>query len=208
MLFSAMRTYAALRFRDTSNQVVADNDWKTYINDAYGDMLSRCTWFPWNEASSQLTVTASTREIALPADVWQVTAVWDTINFYPLVPLEGRDQVFSEYPQQNEVGSAMHYRIFNNKLQVYPMPSVNTPYVVEYISRPADLVADGDSPVFPDTYHTTVVEGAVALAYRDDGNLQMAGAFEAAYEAQVAKFLVDLMQPRNSRYYEPVDNAL
>lgn len=206
MQFSDIRTYAALRFRDTGLVIVDDAAWKTYVNDVYDDMLSRCTWFPWNEASSTLSVTAGTRSVALPTDVWQITAVWDTVNFLPLVPLEGRSQVFQLYPQQTEIGVAQHYRLFDNKLEVYPLPQGTTPYVVEYILRPAALVADSDLPVFPSQYHGTLAAGAVAMAYRDDGNLQMAGAYDQEYEDEVKRMLVDLMQPRTERYYEPVDD--
>lgn len=206
MQFSAIRTYAALRFRDTGLVIVADNDWKTYVNDAYSDMISRCTWFPWNENSSTLTVPSNTRSVALPQDVWEVLSVWDSVNFVPLVPLEGRGQAYQMYPQQNEVGIPQNYRIFDNLLEVYPLPQANTPYVVEYIKRPAEMVADADVPVFPVQYHSTIAVGAVALAYRDDGNLQMAGAFTDEYEGEVKRMVADLMQPRQERYYQPTDD--
>lgn len=208
MQFSVLRAYAATRFRDVGNVVVSDADWKNYINDVYEDMLSRCTWFPWNEAKQDLTILASTRGIALPTDAWHVLAVWDKTNQFPLVPLEGRDQVYNEYPQQTEVGQAMHYHVRNNQLEVYPMPQTDTIYTVETIKRPVDLAADADLPVFPPQYHTTLVEGAVSLAYRDDGNLQMAAQFEAAYEEEVKRMVLDLMQPRQGRYYEPVDTFM
>lgn len=208
MQFSALRTFAATRFRDTGLVIVDDAAWKNYVNDAYQDMLSRCTWFPWNEAKSTLSYTPSLREQALPLDAWQVLAVWDSTNFMPLVPLEGRIQVYQLYPQQTEIGLAQHYRIFNNKLQLYPLPQATTAIVVEYVQRPADLVADGDLPVFPSIYHGAIVAGAVSLAYRDDGNLQMAGAFQSEYEDEVKRFTTDMMQPRNERYYQPVDDMI
>lgn len=206
MQFSAIRTYSALRFRDTGLTIVSDTDWKTYVNDAYDDMISRCTWFPWNEASSTLTVNAGSRSVALPTDVWEVLSVWDSVNFIPLVPLEGRGQAYQLYPQQNETGIPQNYRIFNNLLDVYPLPTANIPYVVEYIKRPAEMVADADVPVFPVQYHSTIAVGAVALAYRDDGNLQMAGAFTTEYEDEVKRMVADLLQPRQERYYQPVDD--
>ena len=206
MQFSVLRSYAATRFRDTGNVVVLDTDWKNYINDVYGDVLSRCTYFPWNEGTVTLTFAPSTRAQPLPLDVWQVTAVWDQTNQFPLVPLEGRNQVYQEYPQQTEVGIAQHYRIFNKNLQIYPLPAAQTLYTVEHTVRPTDLVADADLPVFPAPYHEMLVDGAVALAYRDDGNLQMSAAYQSDYEEQVKRLLVDLMQPRNDRFYEPTDS--
>lgn len=208
MQFSDIRTYAALRFRDTGLVIVSDTDWKSYVNDVYDDMLTRCTWFPWNEASSTLTVTAASRSVNLPTDVWQILAVWDTVNFLPLTPLEGRVQVYQLYPQQTEIGVAQNYRVFDNKLEVYPLPQNDTPYIVEYVKRPAALAADSDVPVFPAQYHGTIAAGAVAMAYRDDGNLQMAGAFDQEYEDEVKRMLVDLMQPRQERYYQPTDDML
>lgn len=206
MQFSAIRTYSALRFRDAANVVVADTDWKTYVNDAYQDMLSRCTWFPWNEGSSTITVNSGVRSAVLPLDVWQILSVWDSVNFMPLVPLEGRDEVYQIYPTQTEIGVPQHYRMFGRSLQVFPLPQSNIPYIIEYVQRPADLAADSDLPVFPAMYHSNLVSKAVALAYRDDGNLQMAGAYEEEYESSVKLMVVDLMQPRNGRYYEPTDD--
>lgn len=206
MQFSAIRQYAALRFRDASNVVVSDANWITYVNDAYQDMLARCTWFPWNEASSTVTVNAGTRSTALPADVWQILSVWDSVNFMPLVPLEGRGQVYQIYPTQTEIGVPQHYRMFGRVLQVFPLPQSNVPYTVEYVLRPSDMVADADLPVFPPQYHSCLVSKAVALAYRDDGNLQMAGAYESEYEDSVKMMFVDMMQPRNERYYEVTDD--
>lgn len=208
MQFSVMRTYAATRFRDTNNIIVADADWKNYINDRYEDMLSRCTWFPWNETQSTLSFGASVSSQPLPTDVWQLLAVWDSTNQFPMVPLEGRDQYLNEYPQQTEVGFAMHWRVFDGSLFVYPMPSSTTVYRIDYVKRPADLVADADVPVFPSQYHATIVKGALALAYTDDGNLQMAEAHQAQYETEVKNMVMDLMQPRQSRFHEPIDTFL
>lgn len=208
MQFSAIRTYAASRFRDPTNVIVADTDWKNYVNSAYGDMLSRCTWFPWNEATTSLSFGIGVRSVSLPLDAWQVLSAWNATDFMPLVPLEGRTTPYQLYPQQNETGPPQHYRVFNKNLQVYPLPTAVTSVTVEYVLRPADMVADADLPVFPDQYHDTIVAGAVAMAYQDDGNLQMAQSFQSDYEDGVKRMLVDLMQPRTERYYEPVDDMI
>ncbi len=209
MQFSAIRTYAAARFRDTNNIVVLDTgpgpNWKDYVNDTYNDALSRCTYFPWSEASTVVQVPANTRGVALPTDVWQVEAAWDQDNQFPLVALEGRQQVYNEYPQQTEVGQAMHYRVWSNQFEVYPMPQTTTNYKLEYILRPPELVNDTDVPVFPVQYHRMLADGATALAYVDDGNLQQAQVYQTRYEARVEKMLEDIMQPRQDRYYEIVD---
>lgn len=205
MQFSVIRTYCATRFRDTNNVVVADADWKNYVNTAYHDVLAHCTFFPWSETSSVVQIAANTRGVALPLDVWQIEAAWDQDNQFPLVALEGRQQVYMEYPQQTEVGQAMHYHVFNNQFNVYPMPAQLTNYKLEYIQRPADLNADADLPVFPVQYHDMLVDGAVALAYVDDGNLQQAQVYQTRFEQRRQQLVNDLMQPRQDRYYEIVD---
>jgi hypothetical protein len=219
MNFAALRAYAATRFRDPNNVVVSDADWKFYINDAYNDMVTQCPWFPFNNATANLTIAGNaaapadpdsiTRSSALPTDAWQVTAVWDKTNQFPLVPLEGRGaNLYNEYPQQIEIGQAMHYRIFGNQLQVYPAPQSTTIYRVEYILRPPDMAADGDLPLFPEQYHTTIVAGALALAYTDDGNPQMAQQYNADFENEVKQFKADMAQPQQDRYWEIVDTFL
>lgn len=208
MQFSVIRTYCATRFRDTSNQIVSDNDWKLYVNTAYGDALIAMPFFPWNEASTTLQILANARSVNLPTDVWKVTAVYDSTDQFPMVPLEGRDQVYNEYPQQTEVGQPMHYRIFGGQLQVYPLPQSNTNFIVEYSVQPADLVADADIPAFPSQWHDILVSGAVALAYRDDGNPQMAEQYEKEANDMTMKLINDVMQPRQGRFYEPIDTFL
>lgn len=205
MQFSVIRTYAAARFRDPTNVIVSDADWKNYVNTAYGDVLMRFPYAPWNEASTTVTVNAGSRSATLPVNVFQVTAVYDQTNGFPMVPMEGRAQVFNEYPQQTETGQAMHYRIFGNTLQVYPLPQTNTTYVVEYLVQPAELVNDTDLPAFPEIWHDILVSGAVALAYRDDGNPAMADKYEVEAEDMTKALIQWMAQPRQDRYYEIVD---
>lgn len=208
MQFSVIRTYAASRFRDVGLVVVADADWKNYVNSVYGNVLMTLPYAPWNEQSTTLTFAPSTRSMALPTDAWRVTAVWDQTNQFPLVPLEGRMQVFNEYPQQTEIGMAMHYRVFDNLLEVYPLPQSSTIYVVEYFKMPADMAADADLPVFPEQYHDMLVAGAVAMAYRDDGNAQAASGYEAEYQSMLKALQLEMGQPRQDRFYEITDTLI
>jgi hypothetical protein len=207
MQFSAIRTYAATRFRDPSNIIVTDTQWKDYVNTAYGDVLTRLPYAPWNEASATVALSAASRTGALPTDVFKVTAVYDATDQFPLVPLEGRNQVFQEYPQQTETGQPMHYRLLGGNILVYPIPEAATNLTVEYLKMPADMSADADVPAFPSQWHDALVSGAVALAYRDDGNMQMAAEYEKESQGMIASLIQDSMQPRQDRYYEIVDTA-
>lgn len=207
MQFSAIRTYCATRFRDTGNVIVTDVQWKDYVNTAYGDANMRVPYAPWNEVSATVSVTAATRTGALPTNVFKVLAVYDATDQIPLVPLEGRTQVFSEYPSQDETGQPMHYRLLGGNILLYPIPTATTSLTVEYLKLPADLSADADVPAFPEAYHDILVSGAVALAYRDDGNLPMAQAYEKEAKEMIAAMIQDAMQPRQDRFYEIVDTA-
>lgn len=203
--FAALRTYAALRFRDPTNVIVSDTDWKSYINSAYGDMTMRLPYAPWNENSATIVIASGIRSGPLPTNVNRVTAVWNSTDGFPMVPMEGRMQVFNEYPQQTETGQPMHYRIFGNSLYVYPLPTTSTSFTVEYEMLPIEMVADGDVPAIPETYQDGIVAGAVAMAYRDDGNIPMAAEYEKEQEEMVRALIHDAMQPRQDRYYEIVD---
>lgn len=207
MQFSAIRTYCALRFRDTANTIVTDTDWKSYVNSAYSNLLSMMPNAAWNEFSGTVTIAANGRSGSLPSEGWRVMAVYDATDGWPLVPLEGRDQVYDEYPQQTETGPPQHYRIFNNTVMVYPLPTVSTALTVEYAKLSGDLVADGDIPVVPAAYHDLIVAGAVEMAYRDDGNLQMATQYQAEFDQGAQILKTEAGQPRQSRFYEIVDNA-
>jgi hypothetical protein len=207
MQFSVIRQYAATRFRDPTNVIVSDADWKNYVNTSYGDTNMRLPYAPWNELSATITINAGVRSGPLPTDVNRVTAVWNSTDQFPMVPLEGRMQVFNEYPQQIETGQSMHYRIFGNALYVYPLPQANTSFTVEYLKAPADLLNDADIPAFPETYHDILVSGAVALAYRDDGNIPMAQEYDKEAEDMVRALIQESMQPRQDRYYEITDQV-
>lgn len=206
MQFSVIRSYAATRFRDPTNVIVDDTTWKLYVNSAYGDLLMRMPYGPWTEGSTTITINSGVRSGALPTDVNRVSAVWNSTDGFPMVPLEGRMQVFNEYPQQIEIGQPMHYRIFGNSLYVYPLPQANTSFTVEYFKLPADMVNDTDVPAIPETYHDALVAGAVAKAYVDDGNAQLAQQFAQDAENMIKALIQDSMQPRQDRYYEITDN--
>lgn len=211
--FVNLRKRASQRFGDPSFSIVADTtsatlpSWDDYINEAYRDVLQASPLWPWNEAQpANLTFPANTfAGVALPADLWQVEAVWDQTDFLPLVPLEGRSDYLNQYPQQNEVGIPQHYRIFNSKLFIYPAPTVSTQVRVDGVQRPADLVSGTDVPVFPVAYHHMLVDGALAYAYQDDGNLDLSKASAMRFEGILARMRQDLLQYRQERYPEIVD---
>lgn len=205
MQFSAIRTYCALRFRDTGNVVVSDTEWKSYVNSAYGDILTRMPYAPWNEFSATVSVTAGSRSGTLPTNAFRVIAVWNATDAYPMVPLEGREEVYNQYPEQTETGQPQQYRLFNNTVQVYPIPTVNTSLTVEYLKQAGDLSADADLPVIPEAYHDLLVAGAVMMAYKDDGNLQMAAAYAKEYEDGIKELEQEAGQPRSPRYNQIVD---
>ena len=205
MQFSVLRTYAAMRFRDVGNTIVSDANWKLYVNTAYGDVLQALPFFPWNELVTTLTYTASTRSQALPTDAWQVLSVFNGTDVWPMVELEGREQYLNLYPLQTEIGSPIHYRLFGQNIQIYPLPQNSTALTVEYISMPADMSADSDVPAFPEQFHDLLVIGALARAYRDDGNDDQASSYEAEFKEMLMPLITNMGQPRNPRFYEPVD---
>lgn len=207
MQFSVIRTYCAMRFRDQGFAIVSDTDWKSYVNSAYGNLLTFTPHAAWNEFSATVSINAGVRSGSLPQDGWRVSAVWNATDGYPMTPLEGRDQVFEEYPLQNETGAPQHFRIFSNSLYVYPLAIVNTSFTVEYAKQSGDLVNDIDVPILPEAYHDLIVSGAVELAYRDDGNLQMASQYQAEYQDGLMALKTEAGQPRQPRFYEIVDNA-
>src|SRR5579885_49696 len=212
--FVQLRTRCATRFRDPSNIVVSDSEWGSYINEAYRQVNSDQALWPWKEGQTTLSYPAYTGSTSgasqpLPADVWEVMAVWDQTNQMPIIPLEGRGQYLNEYPQQTEVGFAMHYRVFNNNLFLYPQPESPVTVRIDYRSVIADLVNDSDVPVFPAQYHSMLVEWALAHAYLDDGNDDQYNAHSAVFNDRLDQMRRALLgEPHQDRYYEIVDTFL
>lgn len=204
--FLALRTRCSVRFSDAAFALVTDATWKDHVNTAYRRVQSAEALWPWRElTSTTLTVVAATRSIALPIDAWRVLSVYNSTDTIKLWPFEGTVEQLRQW-DQTETGTPIQYRILNDLLQVYPIPTGSTVLTVEYLGRAADLSGDSDLPVFPSQYHDILVEGALADAYADDGNTSQYTLHDGRFKELLAEMRQDLLSDRQERSSEIVDN--
>lgn len=171
----ALVTLCGKRFRDTSNVIVGAStstpvSWIEYLDAAYKEVNRATPLWPWLEATdSAVTVTGGSRSGNLPSDVFQVHSVYNVTNQWTMKSTQGRNQVWEHYDTLNDTGLPETYRIRNNTLHVYPIPQTDTCFNVEAVLLPTSLSSGASEPVFPEGFHDILVEGALALAYQDDG---------------------------------------
>jgi len=152
----------ASRFQDTNRDTYADTDWLGYLNDAYRDVLAASPLWPFLKFTvTTLTIPAETRGVTLPTNCFRVTSVYNNEDQYPMRALEGDTQHVRHYPDQTLDGIPSRYRIFNNELQVWPLPDVQRTFTVDYIVAPDDLASDAPLVV---ASHAGGVAGNIPIA--------------------------------------------
>lgn len=210
MQFSAIRTRCAIRFKDPANIIITDAVWKDYVNQRYHETLGHSGLLraPWNDTIiTSLSIAAETRSTVLPVDAWHVNNVYNSTSLVKLEPLEGTAEHLRYWPDLTEDGTPVNYRIRANTIEVYPLPSVTTALRVEYVAQVADLVADVDLPVFPLNFHARLlVDGTLADAYLDDGNIKQYEAHEANFQGCLKDLIVWANETQTERYPEITDN--
>lgn len=199
-----LRTRCKTRTRDTNNAIWSDAEWTSYINDAYDDAIGDSPWWPFLKAkNTAFSYTAQAASMPLPtADVYRVNSVMNLTDRYPLAPLSGAASAVDAYPYADTAfGNPIHYRIYNQTLEVYPRPLVTITLQLEYMVTPVDLSGDSDVPIFPAQYHQGIlVAGAMARAYEDDGNSAMAETHWKKYNETVEDMKTDLLSTQTENY--------
>lgn len=191
----------AKRFLDTGNRIVTAAEWAEYINDVYTEVAGTHPDWPFLESRNEaLSVTAGTGTVTLPTDVWRVTAVYNATDDYALDQMHGRAEHFRRFPDPaSNLGQPSVYRLRSNVLEVYPWPATTTTLHVDVVAPPAELGASSE-PVFPEQYHRMLIDGALAMAYGDQGELERGQAYRGRFERQLQNMLVDLLGPRGESY--------
>lgn len=213
MNLNALRDRCESRFGDTTNRIITDTEWLDYLNDAYMEVVAAEPNWPFLETrTTNLVVTAGTGEVALPTDVWRVTAVYNATDGIPLAPIPGQAQFRSYFPSpSSNPGIPLWYRLRGSTLEVYPYASAATTLHVDHPAPPAALNAGGDEPAFPEHHHRLLVVGALAKAYEDypDKDVPNAPAlYEARFQRGIEKMRVELLLPRHDGYPTIVDDGV
>lgn len=186
------------RFSDTSNAIRSDTEWYDYLNASYRAFVRRAKW-PSLIASVAVAIPAGKRSVVLPTVAIQggVQAVFDATD----IPLDRQpgDLPWKRVRYMADVPSKpVWWEQRGDRITVLPAPAAATSVTVLYLTAPAPIVA-ATTPVIPETYHDAIVAGAVARAYRDDDQPEIASQYDGEFDMYVAMAVEDLAgEPQTS----------
>lgn len=155
-----------------------------WINDAYARICEREAW-PF------LETTASGPAPLSVADLRAVVSVVDSTNAAVLFPEDYRTLRDLD-PTLIATGVPQSWYL-SSPTVLATYPTSTTALSVRYIKVPAELSAGSDVPVIPTRFHYAIVEGAVAHAYRDSDNAEMAQNCDERFEAAIDRMADSLL---------------
>lgn len=206
---SALLTQCAQRFTDPSNDIIAatggagTRNWLDYLNRSYRDVLTASPIWPWNESSEQqVTVLANTRGISLPTGTYQVNWVYDVTNDRRVIPDEGRGSMYRGGYQlrSTTIQIPETYKMRNNQVELYPMPSSDVTLAMECVIYPSDLTTGASTTVLPPAFDQMIVDGALSYAYLDDGNVPQYSANLANFTARLKDLKLAMLSFRDETF--------
>lgn len=182
------------RFGDTGNAVISATEWLAYVNAAYRAFLRTAKW-PNLQAEVTATIAANGHSVAIPAAALQggILDVFLTGGAEGARPLEPQP---ADLPQRNirhwraRPTSPLYFQQRGGRISVLPAWLAGGTLTLSYLTAPTAL-AVGTSPVIPETYHDALISGALAQAYRDDGNPELASAYQAEFDAAAQAAMPD-----------------
>lgn len=143
------------------------------LNSVYRRIIGMRRW-PWlevanNTALSTVAGTVSVDIDAVVSDFLHLDAVRLTFGTDYLEPEYIRPQEYRELAHSyRDQGAPRYWTRIDDDLYFWPTPDKAYTINLDYTKDPPDLTADGDSPIFDDTYHDVLVWGAIAeLTFRE-----------------------------------------
>lgn len=207
MDLTALQNRSAVRFQDAAFQIVTAQEWVDYINARYQQVVASHPDWPFKDQHICAPVASGARATtsALSGGSWKVRAVFDVTNDNVLVPITGSSTPNRIDPEDTWRGIPRWYRVYANKIEVYPRPTTAIELQVDGQVEVA-VLACADEPIFPEQYHRMLIEGALADAYADDGNIEQYQLHEKLFQDRLAELEADLLGPQEEGYPQIVDN--
>lgn len=175
------------RFGDTTNTLITENEWLAYLNAAYRAFIRMTKW-PNLVSETTAAIPAGGRTVALPSTALQGGVIDVFLTGPPVTPLEAQPEDLSIRNIRHWTDRAtkpMYYQVRGSRISVLPAWSAGGSLTIAYLAAPTALTLVG-SPVIPETYHDALVAGALARAYRDDGNAEVAAGYDQEFNDMVS----------------------
>lgn len=175
MNLGEIKTRVKRQFGDESSVQVTDDDIVRWVNDAQREIAQQNDLL---ETIATTTITASTSEYSLPADILTLRAV--RFNNYKLEALSQEEAdskiVNYENPAAYVLGTPVHFWIYANKLTLYPTPNTSGVLLKIYYTRiPIAVSVDANIPELHVKYHGRIVDYVLQQAYEMDENWEASG---------------------------------
>jgi hypothetical protein len=168
-----------IEFKARGFDYMATNRCENYLNDAYIlDICESADW-PFLEASTEAKAPL---EIA---DLSAVRYVIDVTQERKLKPLK-KDRITDDYNVNLATpGSpSFYYLEGGDTVKVFPVSTADTMQVA-YWKTASRLTSGTETPIFPERFHSVIVDGAVSRAYEDSDDYELANASKERFNARL-----------------------
>lgn len=157
-----------------------------YLNDAY--LVDICEGEDWPFLQA-VKVGAAPLEIS---DLRTVEMVIDSTQETKLRPLDRRHITDDYSTDLSEDGTpSFYYLTGGTTLNVFPETTTDS-FVVRYWKVPARLTSE-TSPLLPERFHSLVIDAAVARAYEDSDDYELAQNAEAKFQTRLQRMRESLL---------------
>ena len=158
-----------------------------YVNDAY--LVDLCGAEDWPFLEGTVTGVAP---LSMP-EFESLEFVIDTTEEKKLHPLDRRN-LTDDYPNLSTTGTAIYYYLTGGStLNVYPLNTTDSLFV-RYWKTPSRLSGTA-VPLIPERFHSLIIDGAVARAYEDSDDYELAQNAEQKFLARLQKMREALLEP-------------
>lgn len=166
MTFAELVTEVEARGFDDLGDATGEARIKRWLNQAYREITDSHPW-PFLEANKEGTAPMTFTDLA------HVLSVIDKTNDERLRPMDRRSLLRWD-PDLSETGSALYWYMEGDQvMKVYPGDTAST-FIARYLTRPAELAKDEDTPLVPTPYQGLIVDGAVVRALKNRNNYEAA----------------------------------
>lgn len=167
-----------VEFKARGFDYLATSRCENYVNDSYVlDICEQSDW-PFLEKSTE---GKAPLEIS---DLSAVRYVIDVTQEVKLKPLK-QDRITDDYGVNLVVSGnpAFYYLEGGDTVKVYPASTSDTISVAYW--KTASRLNGTETPIFPERFHSLIVDGAVARAYEDSDDYELANAAKDRFNARL-----------------------
>lgn len=175
-----MRARVFAVVEDSSQSYVTQGEVDDWLNEAYLDIVARLKLLTTEQSSTMgsagTSVANGTIDLATDAiSVLSVRLGTDDARFVD-------DELFWSYEDEGGVPENTFFRVFNDKIELYPKPSDGQAFRVRYVKKPTALSLGTDSPAIQEELQKKMVRYAQAHARLKEGHEGQSDRYMAMYE--------------------------